>query len=107
PDEQVLKLFAEGTYERVPHDAMRRTIARRVTEAKASIPHFYLTRDVTIDALLKLRGELNAAAPQRDGAPAYKLSVNDLIVKALAMALMAVPDANVTWTEGGMLRHRH
>ncbi|MGE0583914.1 MAG: pyruvate dehydrogenase complex dihydrolipoamide acetyltransferase [Flavobacteriaceae bacterium] len=106
-DEQILKLFGEGAYDLVPHDGMRKTIARRLVEAKTTIPHFYLTRDVTIDALLALRGELNAAAALRDGVPFYKLSVNDMIIKAMAMALMAVPDANVSWTEGGMLHHHH
>ncbi|MGE0847371.1 MAG: pyruvate dehydrogenase complex dihydrolipoamide acetyltransferase [Flavobacteriaceae bacterium] len=106
-DEAIRKLFEEGSYEIVPHDGMRKTIARRLVEAKQTIPHFYLTRDVTIDALLKLRGELNAASPERDGKPAYKLSVNDMVIKALALALKAVPDANVSWTESGMLKHRH
>jgi pyruvate dehydrogenase E2 component (dihydrolipoamide acetyltransferase) len=86
---------------------MRKTIARRLTEAKATIPHFYLTSDCEIDALLALRAQINAAAPRdKEGNPAWKVSVNDLIIKALAMALIRVPDANVTWTEGGMLRHK-
>jgi pyruvate dehydrogenase E2 component (dihydrolipoamide acetyltransferase) len=106
-DEQILQLFEEGTYELVPHDSMRRTIARRIVEAKATIPHFYLTLDCDIGALQQLRKQINDAAPVTDGEPAYKLSVNDLVIKALAMALKTVPDANVTWTEGGMLRHRH
>ncbi len=104
-DEQVLKMFEEGTYEVVPHDNMRKTIARRLTEAKSTIPHFYLTVDCALDALLKLRGEINAAAPVVDEKPAYKVSVNDMVIKALAKALRAVPDANATWTDGGMLLH--
>lgn len=105
--EQTLKLFAEGSYEIVPHSTMRRTIARRLVEAKSTVPHFYLTIDCTIDALLKLRAEVNEAASVTDGKLDYKLSVNDMVIKAYAMALRAVPDANVSWTEDGMLKHRH
>ncbi|RWH70472.1 pyruvate dehydrogenase complex dihydrolipoamide acetyltransferase [Mesorhizobium sp.] len=110
-DDQVLKLFAEGSYELVPHDNMRKTIARRLVEAKSTIPHFYLTLDCELDALLALRTQLNAAAPMRKTdtgeVPAYKLSVNDLVIKAMAMALMAVPDANASWTENAMVKHKH
>ena len=110
-DEQVLKLFAEGSYELVPHDNMRKTIARRLVEAKSTIPHFYLTLDCELDALLALRAQLNAAAPMRKTdkgeVPAYKLSVNDLIIKAMALALRDVPTANVSWTETAMVQHRH
>ncbi|MDP3255678.1 pyruvate dehydrogenase complex dihydrolipoamide acetyltransferase [Bosea sp. (in: a-proteobacteria)] len=106
-DEQVKKLFAPDSYEEVPHDGMRKTIARRLLEAKQTVPHFYVTVDCELDALLKLRGELNAAAPEKDGKPAYKLSVNDMVIKALALALKAVPDANVSWTESAMLKHKH
>ncbi|WP_332684788.1 pyruvate dehydrogenase complex dihydrolipoamide acetyltransferase [Bosea sp. (in: a-proteobacteria)] len=106
-DEAVKKLFAPGSYEEIPHDGMRKTIARRLTEAKQTIPHFYVTLDCELDALLKLRAELNAAAPEKDGKLAYKLSVNDMVIKALALALRAVPDANVSWTDGAMLKHKH
>ncbi|EKF18381.1 pyruvate dehydrogenase complex dihydrolipoamide acetyltransferase [Nitratireductor pacificus] len=110
-DEAVLKLFEEGSYELVPHDGMRKTIARRLVEAKSTIPHFYLTLDCEIDALLTLRKQLNDAAPVIKGEggdkPAYKLSVNDMIIKAMAKALMAVPDANVSWTESAMVKHSH
>jgi len=106
-DEVVKKLFAPDSYEEIPHDGMRKTIARRLTEAKQSVPHFYVTVDCELDALLKLRAELNAAAPEKDGKPAYKLSVNDMVIKALALALKAVPDANVSWTDGAMLKHKH
>ncbi|MBZ9990083.1 pyruvate dehydrogenase complex dihydrolipoamide acetyltransferase [Mesorhizobium sp. BH1-1-5] len=110
-DDQVLKLFAEGSYELVPHDNMRKTIARRLVEAKSTIPHFYLTLDCELDALLALRTQLNAAAPMRKTdkgeAPAYKLSVNDMVIKAMAMALMAVPDANASWTDSAMVKHKH
>ena len=110
-DEAVLKLFDEGSYELVPHDSMRKTIARRLVEAKSTIPHFYLTLDCEIDALLALRKQLNDAAPmtktESGEAPAYKLSVNDMIIKAWAMALKAVPEANASWTESAMIKHRH
>jgi pyruvate dehydrogenase E2 component (dihydrolipoamide acetyltransferase) len=110
-DDQVLKLFAEGSYELVPHDNMRKTIARRLVEAKSTIPHFYLTLDCELDALLALRTQLNAAAPtkktDKGEAPAYKLSVNDMVIKAMAMALMAVPDANASWTDSAMVKHKH
>ena len=106
-DAQIMKLFEEGEYDVVPHDNVRKIIAKRLVEAKTTIPHFYLTADTEIDALLSLRREINAAAPRNeDGNAAWKVSVNDLIIKALAMALMRVPDANVTWTEGGLLRHK-
>jgi pyruvate dehydrogenase E2 component (dihydrolipoyllysine-residue acetyltransferase) len=107
-DEKILALFEPGSYEAVPHDNIRKVIARRLLEAKLTIPHFYLTLDCNIDKLLGAREEINAAAPKdKDGKPAYKISVNDFVIKALALALQRVPDANVTWTEGAMLRHKH
>ena len=107
-DAQILKLFEEGSYEIIPHDNVRKIIAKRLVEAKTTIPHFYLTVDTEIDSLLALRADINAAAPlDKDKNPAWKVSVNDMVIKALAMALQRVPDANVTWTEGGMLRHKH
>ncbi|UIJ73744.1 pyruvate dehydrogenase complex dihydrolipoamide acetyltransferase [Aurantimonas sp. HBX-1] len=110
-DDQIRKLFAEGSYEAIPHDGMRKTIARRLVEAKSTIPHFYLTLDCELDALLALRQQLNAAAPMVKGEggdrPAYKLSVNDMIIKAMALALKAVPAANASWTESAMLVHKH
>ena len=106
-DEQVLKNFAEGSYELVPHDGMRKTIAKRLTEAKQTIPHFYVSVDCELDALLALRGQLNASAPRKDDKPAYKLSVNDMVIKALALALRDVPDANVSWTSDNMVKHKH
>jgi pyruvate dehydrogenase E2 component (dihydrolipoamide acetyltransferase) len=105
-DQQIRALYPEGSYELVPHDSIRKIIAKRLVEAKQTIPHFYLTMDCCIDKLLVLRADINAAAPVKKTdageAPLYKLSVNDLVIKALAMALKAVPDANVTWTEAGM-----
>ena len=106
-DEAVLKNFAEGSYELVPHDGMRKVIAKRLQESKQTIPHFYVSVDCELDALLALRAQLNSAAPERDGKPAYKLSVNDMVIKALALALRDVPDANVSWTETNMVKHKH
>ena len=107
-DEQVLKLFAEGSYELVPHDSMRKVIARRLTESKQTIPHFYVSVDVTLDHLLELRERLNLQAPKdKEGKPLWKISVNDFIIKAMAMALIKVPDANVSWTENAMVKHKH
>ncbi len=101
-------MFPAGSFDEVPHDGMRKTIARRLTEAKQTIPHFYLAADCELDALLELREQINAAAPKdKDGKPAFKVSVNDFVIKALALALMRVPEANVTWTEGAMLKHKH
>ena len=105
-DEQIKKFFEPGSYEEIPHDGMRKTIARRLVEAKQTIPHFYLAVDCDLDKLLALREEINKAAPSVDGKPAYKVSVNDFVIKALALSLIRVPDANVTWTEGAMLKHR-
>lgn len=85
--------------ELLPTSRMRKTIARRLTESKSTVPHFYLTADCRVDRLLELRREINAI----DG---VKISVNDLVVKAVAAAFIDVPEANTTWTDEGMLRHR-
>jgi pyruvate dehydrogenase E2 component (dihydrolipoamide acetyltransferase) len=107
-DDKIRALFEEGSYEFVPHDLMRKAIARRLTESKLTIPHYYLTIDCEIDELLKAREEINlAAAKGADGHPRFKLSVNDFVIKALALALIQVPDANVSWTDAGMLKHKH
>jgi pyruvate dehydrogenase E2 component (dihydrolipoyllysine-residue acetyltransferase) len=107
-DAQVLALFDEGSYEIIPHDSMRRTIAQRLTAAAQSMPVFYLTVDCDIGKLMAAREEINTLAPKgADGKPAYKLSVNDFVVKALAVALQRVPDANVSWTEAAMIKHKH
>ncbi|MFK3667350.1 pyruvate dehydrogenase complex dihydrolipoamide acetyltransferase [Ochrobactrum teleogrylli] len=109
-DDAVLKLFEEGSYEIVPHDGMRKTIARRLVESKQTVPHFYLTIDCELDALLALRAQINAASPmlktEKGEVPAYKLSVNDMIIKATALALRDIPEANVSWTDGGMIKHK-
>jgi pyruvate dehydrogenase E2 component (dihydrolipoamide acetyltransferase) len=106
-EEAVLKNFAEGSYELVKHDGMRKTIARRLQESKQTIPHFYVTVDCELDALLALRSQLNKAAPLKDDKPVYKLSVNDMVIKALALALRDVPNANVSWTDENMVMHKH
>jgi pyruvate dehydrogenase E2 component (dihydrolipoamide acetyltransferase) len=107
-DRQILSLFEPGSYEIVPHDGMRRTIAQRLTASVQTVPHFYLTMDCDIGKLLEAREEINAAAPKdKEKKPAYKLSVNDFVIKAMAIALQRIPDANVSWTEGGMLKHKH
>ena len=105
PDEQVLAVYEPGSYEIVPHDTMRRLIAERLTLSKRTIPHFYLAIDCALDALLAARTRLNGMAPEA-GPRAFKLSVNDFIIKAMAMALQTVPAANATWAERGILRHR-
>jgi pyruvate dehydrogenase E2 component (dihydrolipoamide acetyltransferase) len=105
--QQVLALYEEGSYEIVPNDGMRKVVAARLTEAKQTIPHFYLTLDCRIDALLQAREQINAAAPMKDGKPVYKLSVNDFVMKAWAAALQKVPAANATWAGDSILYHKH
>ncbi len=104
----VLKLFEEGSYDLVPHDGMRKTIARRLTESKQTVPHFYVAVDISLESLVFLRERLNLQAPKdKDGKPAWKVSVNDFVIKAMAMALIKVPDANVSWTDTNMVKHHH
>ncbi|WP_423067728.1 pyruvate dehydrogenase complex dihydrolipoamide acetyltransferase [Devosia sp. CN2-171] len=105
---QVLALYPEGSYELVPNDGMRKVVAARLTESKQTVPHFYLSLDCKIDALLEAREQINAAAPKsKDGKPEYKLSVNDFVMKAWAAALMKVPTANATWAGDSILYHKH
>jgi len=107
-DKQILALFEEGSYEIVPHDGMRRTIAQRLTASVQTVPVFYLTMDCDIGKLLVAREEINAAAPKdKEKKPLYKLSVNDFVIKAMAIALQRIPNCNVSWTEAGMLKHKH
>src|SRR6266852_2669334 len=107
-DKQVLALFEPGSYEVIPHDGMRRTIAQRLTASIQTVPHFYLTMDCDIGKLLAAREEINTAAPKdKEKKPLYKLSVNDFVIKALAVALQRIPNCNVSWTDGGMLKHKH
>jgi pyruvate dehydrogenase E2 component (dihydrolipoamide acetyltransferase) len=106
--DEVKALFAPGAYEEIPLDGMRRTIAARLTQAIQTIPHFYLTADVEIDRLIKLREEANTDAPKdKEGNPAFKLSLNDFIIRALALALQRVPAANAAWAGDRILRFKH
>jgi pyruvate dehydrogenase E2 component (dihydrolipoamide acetyltransferase) len=107
-DQQIRALFEEGSYEVVPHDGMRRTIAQRLTASVQNVPHFYLTIDCDIGKLLVAREEINKQAPtDKDKKPLYKISVNDFVIKAMAVALQKIPNCNVSWTDGGMLKHKH
>ena len=106
--EQVKALYAPGSYEEIQLDGMRRTIAARLTQAIQNIPHFHLTADIAVDRLIALREEANAAAPKdKDGNPAFKLSLNDFIVRALALALQRVSAANAAWAGDRILRFKH
>src|SRR5882672_9918694 len=96
--------YKEGEYEAVPNDSMRKAIARRLTSAKSLIPHYYLTIDCDIGALMQLRARLNEKSPKAEGA--YKLSINDFVIKAAAMALMKHPDVNASWTDAAILKHK-
>jgi pyruvate dehydrogenase E2 component (dihydrolipoamide acetyltransferase) len=98
--------YPKDSYDELPHDSMRKTIAKRLTSSKRDIPHYYLKIDCTIDTLLDVRKQMNEKAPA-DGAGAYKLSVNDFIVKAAALALIRVPGVNCSWTETALLKHKH
>jgi pyruvate dehydrogenase E2 component (dihydrolipoamide acetyltransferase) len=101
----VIAMYRDTPYEEVPLDGMRKTIATRLVQAKGTIPHFYLTADIDIDNLLAMREDANAAAPKgADGKPAYKLSLNDFVIKAWAAALKRIPDANAVWAEDRILR---
>jgi pyruvate dehydrogenase E2 component (dihydrolipoamide acetyltransferase) len=104
---QVKALYDGVAYEEVPLDSMRRTIAKRLVEAKQTIPHFYLTADMDAGRLIAMREEANAAAPAKDGQPAFKLSLNDFIIKAWAAALQRIPAANSVWAEDRILRFTH
>ena len=105
PDARLL--YPAGSYEEIPHDSMRKAIAKRLTSAKTLIPHYYLTVDCNLNALMAVREKMNAAAPKgKDKVPAYKLSVNDFIMKASAMALMKHPDVNASWTDTAILKHK-
>ncbi|MBY6055872.1 pyruvate dehydrogenase complex dihydrolipoamide acetyltransferase [Leisingera daeponensis] len=98
--DQVARMYEGRDYEEVKLDGMRKTIAARLTEAKQQVPHFYLRRDIQLDALLKFRGELNKQLEARG----VKLSVNDFIIKACALALQSVPDANAVWAGDRVLK---
>ena len=98
--DMVARMYQDRVYTEVKLDGMRKTIAARLTEAKQQIPHFYLRRDIQLDALLKFRGQLNKQLEGRG----VKLSVNDFIIKACALALQAVPDANAVWAGDRILK---
>ncbi|OYX86469.1 MAG: pyruvate dehydrogenase complex dihydrolipoamide acetyltransferase [Azorhizobium sp. 35-67-5] len=106
--DQVKALFAEGSYEEIQLDGMRKTIAKRLVESEQVTPTFYLTVDCDIDELMKLRETVNgSAAKDKDGKPVFRVSVNDFIIKALALALQKVPAANAVWAEDRILRLKH
>ena len=106
--DQIKALYRDVPFEEVPLDGMRRTIATRLVQATQTIPHFYLSADVEIGAVITLREQANAAAPRdADGNPGFKLSVNDFVIKAWAAALRRVPAANAIWAEDRILRFRH
>ena len=105
---EIKALFEPGSYQEIPLDGMRRTIAARLTQAAQTIPHFYLTADADIGRLIALREEANNAAPkEQTGNPAFKLSVNDFIIRALALGLQKVPAANAVWAGDRILRFAH
>jgi pyruvate dehydrogenase E2 component (dihydrolipoamide acetyltransferase) len=105
---QVKALYEGIAYEEMPLDSMRRTIATRLVEAKQTIPHFYLTADLDAGRLIAMREEANAAAPKsKDGQPAFKLSLNDFVIKAWAAALQRIPAANAVWAADRILRFQH
>jgi pyruvate dehydrogenase E2 component (dihydrolipoamide acetyltransferase) len=105
---QVKAMYEAGSFEEVTLDGMRKTIAKRLVESKQTVPHFYLSLDVELDALLALREQINANAPKgQDGKPGFKLSVNDFVIKALALALQRVPNANAVWAEDRVLKFKH
>ena len=108
PDEQVLAFYEEGKYEILPHNSMRRIIASRLTESSQTIPSYFLSMDCELDELLALRKEINTSAPvDEDEKPAFKISVNDFIIKAMALALRDVPMANASWTSDARILHKH
>ena len=104
-DKEIFATYEQGSYDLVPIDNMRRTVAERLTVSKSTIPHFYMSVDCELDKLLQARKRLNDNAPQ-EGPAAFKLSVNDFVIKALALALQYVPGANVTWSTQGILQHK-
>ncbi len=106
-DDAIMAMYEPGSYELEPHDTMRKIIAERLTQSKQTVPHFYLSVDCDLDSLLAVRSKLNGTAPKdADGKPLWKISVNDFIIKAMAIALQKVPDANASWSQAGMLKHK-
>ena len=106
-DQSVQSIYQPGSYEVLPVDGMRRTIAARLTESKQTVPHFYLSVTCRIDTLKAARERLNASAPKgADGKPLWKLSINDFVIKAMGLALQKVPAANVTWAGDSILQYK-
>jgi pyruvate dehydrogenase E2 component (dihydrolipoamide acetyltransferase) len=106
--DRIKAIYRDAPFVEVPLDGMRRTIAKRLIQAKQTVPHFYLTADIAIARLLDLRETANGAAPKDlSGNAVFKLSINDLLVKAWAAALVRVPDANAVWAEDRILRFEH
>jgi pyruvate dehydrogenase E2 component (dihydrolipoamide acetyltransferase) len=106
-DASIVSLYREGSYDIEPLSSMRRIIAERLVQSKQTVPHFYLTLTCDLTRLIETRARLNERSPMGPGKqPLWKLSINDFIIKALALALQRVPDANVTWTGQGVLKHR-
>ncbi|TNE42661.1 MAG: pyruvate dehydrogenase complex dihydrolipoamide acetyltransferase, partial [Alphaproteobacteria bacterium] len=101
----VAQVLPQGDYDEIPLDNMRKIVAKRLTESKQTVPHFYLSIDCEIDKVLALRRELNAKSPEGD--KGFKISVNDFIIRASALALKRVPEANSSWTDTAILRHHH
>jgi pyruvate dehydrogenase E2 component (dihydrolipoamide acetyltransferase) len=110
-DDAVLKFYAEGSYELKPHDNMRKTIASRLTESHQTIPSYFLSMDCSLDALMALREQINKGAPtkktDKGEVPSFKLSVNDFVIKAMALALRDVPAANASWTSTARVFHKN
>ncbi|MEQ1652659.1 MAG: 2-oxo acid dehydrogenase subunit E2, partial [Hyphomicrobium sp.] len=100
PDDKILMLYEKGAYDVVPHDGMRRVIAKRLTESKQTVPHFYLTVDCVIDSLMDLRKQMNTVE-------GVKISVNDFIIRAVALGMKKVPAANASWTEDAILIYKN
>jgi pyruvate dehydrogenase E2 component (dihydrolipoamide acetyltransferase) len=106
-DQSVQSIYQPGSFDVLPVDGMRRTIAARLTESKQTVPHFYLSVTVRLDRLKAAREQLNASAPKgADGKPLWKLSINDFVIKAMGLALQKVPAANVTWAGDSILQHK-
>ncbi|AKK19928.1 2-oxo acid dehydrogenase subunit E2 [Candidatus Liberibacter africanus] len=106
-DDDIIKIFAEGSYEVIPHDNMRKTIAYRLQQSKQTIPHFYVSIDCNIDNLLSLREQMNLIIQANTKDTPNKISVNDVIIKAFALAMTKVPEANVSWTTNALIQHKN
>lgn len=108
-DSSILQTYHGTNYELIPHNTMRKVIAKRLTESKQNVPHFYVSVDCEMDKLLKLRSEFNASIAEKnpDVEKPHKISINDMIIKASALALNAVPQANVSWLEESMIQHKN